>query len=448
MPSPDRQLHLNVNILDAGRHPGAWRFQDDPRLFLDIDYFQRIARLAERGTFDAVFLSDGVSLHQEPPEKPWNALEPSVLLTALATVTERVGLIGTVSTTFNEPFNLARRFASLDHISRGRAAVNIVTTISPKASANFGLRTTPDHDARYARAEEFVDVLADLWDSWEDDAIVGDRLRSRFVDGAKVHTIDHESRYFAVRGPLNVPRSPQGRPVLVQAGSSGVGKRLAARVADIVFTAQPTFPTAAAFYTEIRQAAAGFGRDPDHLVVLPGLFPIIGGTEAEARARKAELDAYFPFDVELPRLAAQLGVEPEQLPLDARLPYDQLPDVSSYATGSRGFFEAIVAMARTHDYTVRELLLANGGGHRQVIGAPEQIADDIARWFHGRAADGFNLNFDVFPSGLEAFVEHVTPELRRRGMFRTEYTGTTLREHLGLPRPASRFATAGATATA
>lgn len=433
-----RQLHLNVNILDAGKHPGAWRFQDDPASFLDIGYFEHIARTAERGTFDAVFLSDGVSLTEGPVEKPWQALEPTVLLTALAAVTERVGLIGTASTTFNHPFNLARRFASVDFVSRGRAALNVVTTYSPLAGANFGVEEVPDHDARYARAEEFVDVLLELWDSWEDGAIVGDRASGRFADEDRIHPIDHRGAHFSVRGPLNLPRSPQGRPVLVQAGSSEVGRQLAARIADVVFTAQTTFEQGVAFYAEMKERARQLGREPDELVILPGLFPIVGGTEAEAWARKAELDGLFPFDRELVRLAGQIGLDPDDLPLDAELPYDLLGEVHQFK-GSRGFFEATVNLARSRHLTVRELLLSNGGGHRQVVGAPEQVADSIESWFTDRAADGFNLNFDVFPSGLEAFVEHVIPVLRRRGLFRTEYSGTTLRDHLGLPRPRSRY---------
>lgn len=438
--SQDRQLHLNVNITNIGRHPGAWRLLPDPASFVDVDFFRDIARIAERGTFDAVFLSDGVALHHEPPHEPFQSLEPTVLLTALAAVTERVGLIGTASTTFSDPFNLARRFASVDHVSRGRVALNIVTTYSPRAAANFGLAEQPDHDARYARAEEFVDVVVKLWDSWEDGAIVGDRARGVFVDGSRIHPIDHRGEHFSVRGPSIVPRSPQGRPVLVQAGASEAGKALGARTADVIFTAQTTHAQAQEFYRDMRARAAGHGRNPDHLVILPGLYPIVGSTEEEAQRRKRELDELFDFDRELPRLAAQLGLDPADLRLDAELPYERLGAVDDIK-GSRGFFVATVNLARERAYTVRELLLSNGGAHRQVVGAPEQIADNIEYWFRTRAADGFNLNFDVFPSGLELFVEHVTPLLRRRGLFRSEYSGSTLREHLGLARPRNRYET-------
>jgi FMN-dependent oxidoreductase (nitrilotriacetate monooxygenase family) len=436
-----RQLHLNVNITNIGRHPAAWRFLDDPAAFVDVDFYRQIARIAERGTFDAVFLSDGVALHKEPPNEPYQSLEPTVLLTALAAVTDHVGLVGTASTTFNDPFNLARRFASLDHVSKGRVALNIVTTYSPRAAANFGLTEVPDHEARYGRAEEFVDVVGKLWDSWEDDALVGDAVTGTFTDGARIHTIDHVGRHFAVRGPSVVPRSPQGRPVLVQAGSSEGGKALGARTADVIFTAQTTHAGAREFYDDIRARAQAFGRNPDHVVILPGLYPIVGATEAEARARKDELDALFDFDGEIQRLAGQLGVDPSALRLDKELPYGKLADVSS-VPGSRGFFESTIRQSREQGWTVKELILSNGGAHRQIVGGPEQIADSIEYWFRTRAADGFNLNFDVYPTGLELFTDHVIPELRRRGLFRHEYTGSTLREHLGLPRPTSVYAPA------
>lgn len=436
-----RELHLNVNITSIGRHTAAWRVLDDPAAFVDVDFYKRIARVAERGTFDAVFLSDGVALAQEPPTAPYQSLEPSVLLTALAEATSHIGLIGTASTTFNDPFNLARRFASVDQISHGRVALNVVTTYSPSAAANFGLTSQPDHDERYARAEEFVDVVVKLWDSWEDDAIVGDRDAGTFTDGSRIHTIDHDGTFFSVRGPSLVPRSRQGRPLLVQAGSSETGKQLGARIADIIFTAQTTHASAQTFYTDIRSRAATFGRDPDHLVVLPGLFPIVGSTETEARTRKVELDELFDFDRELPRLARQLGLAASDLRLDSELPYDLLGEVTDFA-GSRGFFEATVNLAREQDYTVRELLLSNGGAHRQVVGAPEQIAENIEYWFRTHAADGFNVNFDVFPTGLELFVDHVVPELRKRGIFRSEYEGSTLRDHFGLPGPRNHYESA------
>ena len=440
MTSP-RQLHLNTNITGVGRHPAAWRTLPSADAFVDIEFFRSIARVAERGTLDAVFLSDGVSMQGGYGQGPGQALEPTVLLTSLAAITEHVGLIATASTSFNDPYNLARRIASVDHVSGGRVAWNIVTTFDPGAAANFGLTDVPTHEERYARAAEFTQVVLDLWDSWEDDAVVGDRATGQFADLDRIHAIGHAGEHFAVAGALNLPRSPQGRPVLVQAGSSPAGRDLAARFAEIVFTVQTTFETGVEFYADIKGRARRLGRDPDQVLVLPGLYPVVGGTEAEAWDRKAELDSWLDQDLEIAKLARQLGLEPDQLSIDAPLPYDVLSAQTDF-NGSVGFRDSIVALAVSEDLTVRGLLARNPGAHRIVVGAPEQVADDIQRWFENGAADGFNLNADAFPSGLEAVVDHVIPELRRRGLFRTEYTGTTLRDHLGLPRPASRYARA------
>ena len=435
--APQRQLHLNTNVLSSGKHEAGWRIQDDPFGFLDVEYYRNIARIAERGTFDALFLADHPSLDSDPGVQPWNALEPTVLLTGIAAATEHLGLIGTASTTFNDPYNLARRFASADHVTKGRIAWNIVTTRSAITAANFGSDGIPDKDERYARAEEFVDVVVELWDSWEDDALIGDRERGIFADRSKIHTIDHVGRWFSVRGPLNVPRGPQGRPVLVQAGASAGGKRLAARFADAIFTAQTTLPEARAFYQEIKgDAAASFGRDPGQIVILPGLFPIVGSTEREARERKERLDSFLDFDAELLKLAKRLGVDAELLELDQLVSPDLLATDSGGA--SRGFLEATINLSQSENLTVRQVLDHNPGGHRLIVGTPEQIADDIELWFRSRAADGFNLNADSFPTGLEPFVDHVVPLLRKRGIFRHEYTGTTLRDNLGLARPRSR----------
>jgi FMN-dependent oxidoreductase (nitrilotriacetate monooxygenase family) len=403
-----RILHLNTNIQSNGRHDAAWKIAEDPRAFLDVAYFQQLARTAERGTLDALFLSDGPVLRSDAMERPWQSLEPTVLLASMAAATSYIGLVATASTTFNDPYNLARRFASLDHISGGRAAWNIVTTYDTVTAANFGLGDLPDHDHRYRRAEEFVEVVVKLWDSWEDGALVADQRSGVFADRNQVHAIDHHGDEFLVRGPLNVPRSPQGRPVLVQAGSSEQGRRLAARSADALFTVQTTFADAQLFYADLKSRASALGRDPDSLTILPGLYPVIGGTEKEALARKAEMDALLDFGQAFEAFAERLGVPASTLSLDNNL-------------------------------TVRQLLALNPGGHRVVIGTPEQVADDMEYWFTHGAADGFNLNADAFPSGLEAIVDHVVPELRRRGIFRTEYAGTTLRDHLGLPRPRSQY---------
>jgi FMN-dependent oxidoreductase (nitrilotriacetate monooxygenase family) len=431
-----RQLHLNTNILNSGKHEAAWRIQDDPLGFIHIDYYRNIARIAERGTFDALFLADGPALSSEAANSPWNALEPTVLLSAIGSVAEHIGLIGTVSTTFNEPYNIARRFAALDHVTGGRAALNFVTTQDAAASANFGLAELPERAERYARAEEFVEVLVQLWDSWEDDALIADQKSGVFAHAAKIHTIDYVGERYSVRGPLNVPRTPQGRPVIVQAGDGGT--HLAARYADAIFTAQTVFEDSQTFYRDVKAEASRYGRAPDQIVILPGLFPIVGGTEKEAWERKELLDSYLDQDEEIAKLASKLGVEPGDLDLDKQLP-DHLIDPSK-TRFSQGFFKSTVALSRKNGLTVRDILASNPGAHRQIVGTPEQIADDIQRWFEERAADGFNLNTDSFPSGLEPFVDHVVPELRRRGIFRTEYEGTTLRDHLGLDWPANRHA--------
>jgi FMN-dependent oxidoreductase (nitrilotriacetate monooxygenase family) len=271
--TPARELHLNSNVLNSGKHDHGWRLQDDPLSYLDIRYYQHCAQVAERGTLDAIFLADGVAIGPEAGARPWNSLEPTVVLAAVAAVTERVGLVATASTTFNEPYNLARRFASLDQISGGRVAVNIVTSLDARSAANFSLDSHPDAAERYARAEEFVDVLIKLWDSWEDGALVADQKSGVFADISRVHAIDHRGEHFSVAGPLNVPRAPQGRPVIVQAGSSEAGRQLAARTADALFTVQNTFEEAQQFYREIKDRARRFGRDPEQVLILPGLLP-------------------------------------------------------------------------------------------------------------------------------------------------------------------------------
>ncbi|WP_261554925.1 LLM class flavin-dependent oxidoreductase [Frankia tisae] len=441
----ERRLHLNVNVTGTGRHPGAWRLQDDPALFADIDFFVDIARIAERGTFDAVFIADVAAIPGEPPLEPYQALDNSVLLGGLALATEYIGLVATASTTYNDPFNLSRRIATLDHISKGRAAVNLVTTGSPNAAYNYGWDRHPDHPTRYARAEEFADVLNKLWDSWEDDAIVGDKVADRWVAGDRIHTIDHHGEHFHVRGPSIIPRSPQGRPVIFQAGGSEGGLNLGARVADAIFTTQTTLDSAQEYYSDIQARATGFGRGPDQPLVLPGFFPVVGSTEAAARARKAQLNELFDFTHEVPRFAAMLGLRSDDLQLDKEVPYDKVQFDAGYE-GMHAMRRATYRLAVEGRLTVRELIQHSAGFHRQVVGTPEQVADHIEKWFRNRAADGFNLNFDVFPTGLEIFVDHVVPELRRRGLFRTEYTGITLREHLGLPRPDSQYVRAAAQA--
>ncbi|MDR3467896.1 MAG: LLM class flavin-dependent oxidoreductase [Xanthobacteraceae bacterium] len=434
-----RQLHLNVNLLHSGVYPSAWRLPDSqPGAFFDLKHFVRVAQVAERGKLDAIFLADTPAITDRIDYRPFFSLEPTIILATVAAATSHVGLIGTVSTSYNEPFNIARRFASLDHASGGRSGWNAVTTADAASSRNFGLDAPPDHTARYARAKEFTEVVQSLWDSWEDDAFVGDQASGRFVDTSKVHAIGHRGHYYSVAGPLNVPRSPQGRPVMVQAGGSSDGRDFAAAYAEAIFTLAQSIDDGVAYARDLRARAAAYGRPGDSIVILPGLATVIGSTEAEARRRQDELWELVPLDYSLSRLAGTLQIDPARLDLDKPLP-DPLP---LPANANHTMFNGTVALARRGNLTVRQLLRALGGGvgHRIIVGTPEQIADDIEAWFRIGAADGFNLMPDVLPTGLETFVDTVVPILQRRGLFRTDYSGTTLRAHFGLPHPPSRFA--------
>ena len=316
-----RQLHFNAFLMGCGHHEAAWRLpESDPFANLDLGHWTNLAQTCERGGFDSVFLADSPALWGNAKHRPGGALEPTVLLTALAGVTSRIGLIATASTTYNDPYNLARRFASLDHVSRGRAGWNIVTTATKAAAQNFGLDDTPGHRERYRRAAEFVDVSIGLWDSWEDGAEIGDKATGVYADPARIHPVDFAGEYFRVRGPLNVPRSPQGRPLLVQAGSSHDGREFAARYAEAVFTAQQTLADAQEFYADLKNRAGRLGRDPDGIKILPGLVPVIGSTEAEARALEDELEELIVPEHGLAHLAQVLEVPPDTLALDRALP--------------------------------------------------------------------------------------------------------------------------------
>lgn len=433
-------LHLNAFLMGVGHHEAAWRLpESDPFAATDVEHFKRLARIAERGKLDSLFLADSPVLWNSIGRRPAGTLEPTVLLTALAGATDHIGLIATASTTYNEPFNLARRFASLDHISGGRAGWNIVTTAGVEAARNFNLDELPTHRDRYERAAEFVEVSLKLWDSWDDAAPLGDKAGGRWGDDALLYPPEHSGRHFRVAGPLNVPRSPQGYPLLVQAGSSEDGKELAARYAEAVFTAQQTLAEARAFYGDLKRRVAALGRDPSGVKILPGIVPAIGSTEAEARALEDELDRLIVPGYALRQLASTLRVAPEDLDLDRQLPAD-LPSEDEIE-GAKSRYTLVVTLARRERLTVRQLIgrLGGGRGHRTFAGTPEQVAAAIEEWYRAGAADGFNIMPPVLPSGLEAFVDHVVPILQRRGLFRTEYTGTTLRDHYGLPRPA-RFA--------
>ncbi|WP_144109558.1 LLM class flavin-dependent oxidoreductase [Paraburkholderia sp. BCC1886] len=424
-------LILNAVVLGVGMHPAAWRLRDDAAFSsLGLPFYQELGRVAEAGCLHALFLADTLAVGEENFERPnLGAMDPLMALAAIAGVTSHLGLVATASTTYNDPFNLARRVASLDHLSGGRAGWNVVTTFVPAVAANFGNTPLPPPEQRYARAEEFVDVVRALWNSWSPQALIGDKLNGVYVDGAKVRAIDHRGEHFDVRGPATLPPSPQGEPVLFQAGASEAGRALAARTADVVFTAQNTLAGAQAFRADIRARAQRFGRDPDSIKVLPGLLPILGGTEAEARARKRALDE-LGGDAELKKLALRVGVPVSELHLDEPLPIELIRANGNFK-GAEGFRNAAVELGVRENLTVREILYRNGGGHLQVVGTPEQVAEKIAHW-HGEAAcDGFNLMIDVLPQGLGDFTRNVVPLLQRRGLFRSEPNGTTLRSNLG-----------------
>ncbi|MFI2640167.1 LLM class flavin-dependent oxidoreductase [Streptomyces sp. NPDC018610] len=435
-----RQLHLNAFLMNTGHHEASWRLpESDPYAHVDLAHYVRLARIAERGTFDSLFLADGPQLWSTVAQRPAGSLEPLTLLTALATATEHIGLIATASTSYNSPYNLARKFASLDIISGGRAGWNIVTTAGAEAARNFGLAAEPAHAERYARAAEFVDVALKLWDSWEDDTVVADKAAGVWGDDAKIHPARHEGTYFSVAGALNVPRTPQGYPLLVQAGSSEDGKAFAARHAEAVFTAQQTLGDAQAFYADLKSRTRAAGRDPEHIKVLPGIVPVLGSTEAEARAGEQLLEDHIVPEHGRARLESLLRLPPGALDLDRELPAELPPE--SAIEGAKSRYTLVVELARRERLTVRRLIgrLGGGRGHLTFAGTPEQVADAIETWFTRGAADGFNIMPAVLPSGLEAFVEHVVPILRARGLLRTEYgPRQTLRERYGLPRPVNQ----------
>ncbi|KAA9162696.1 LLM class flavin-dependent oxidoreductase [Amycolatopsis acidicola] len=417
--------------MGLGMHLGAWRYREGAAAdYLDPRYYTEIARIAEDAKLHAIFLADTLALSEEHLRRPnLGALDPVVVLATLASVTSKIGLVATMSTTFNEPYNLARRFASLDHLSGGRVGWNVVTTFVPDVAANFGSANLPAHDDRYRRAGEFVEVVAALWDSWAEDALIGDKESDRFADPALVRPIDHAGAHFAVRGPLTVPRSPQRRPVIFQAGASEDGRNLAARTADVVFTVQNTLEAAREFRADLR------ARAPRREVkVLPGVVPIIGATREDALRRKEELDR-LAGDEELRKLALRVGVPVDALDPDRPLPLE-LVRANTDFNASHGFRAAAVRLTEEEGVTVRELLYRNGGGHLQIVGTAADVADTLAHWFTCGAADGFNLMIDVLPDGLTRFTEGVLPLLRARGLFHDDYPGATLRANLGLTQGA------------
>ncbi|MBW0273725.1 monooxygenase [Nocardia sp. MH4] len=435
-----KTFHLNAFLMGVGHHEAAWRHpRTDAHRVLDVRHFQELARIAERGKLDSVFFADTLAVGPRIERNTLAVFEPVTLLSAIATATERIGLIATASTSYNEPFNLARKFASLDHISAGRAGWNIVTSGSVDEAYNFGLDAIPEHARRYERAEEFVDVALALWDSWESEAIVLDTEAGVFADPSRVHTLDYAGERFRVRGPLNSPRGPQGRPLLVQAGSSESGKEFAAHRAEAVFTAQRTVEEGVRFYRDLKSRLAKYGRAEHELKVLPGLVPFIADTAAEAKALEQEFTDLISPDYALRQLSSMLGVDLTAHALDAPLP--PLP-AESEIEGGKSRFTLVKELAETEDLTVRQLIgkLGGGRGHRTFAGTPDQVADELQTWFEAGAADGFNIMPPYLPGGLADFVDRVVPILQERGLFRADYESTTLRGHYGLEPVESQFA--------
>ncbi|TGV08940.1 LLM class flavin-dependent oxidoreductase [Alcaligenaceae bacterium 429] len=429
-----RQLHLNLFIYGCGHHRAAWRHPNSSVDQLgDIRYYQSLAQLAERGKFDAIFFADGQYTDSVSDGPRW-FVEPLTTLSALAVATERVGLITTVSSTFYTPFHAARMLSSLDHISNGRIGWNVVTSMYDAEARNHGHESMPDHAWRYARAAEFIEVTKRLWDSWPDAALKIDKA-GVYADESLVHQINHHGDHFLVDGPLTLPRSPQGHPVLFQAGASEQGRNLAALEAEAIYAVAYDLAASQAYYRDIKKRVKAAGRTVD-VPIMPGLVTYVASTQAEVLAKQRELDVLLPADASLRQLSMFVGQDCMDWELDAPVP--DLPPLESF-TGPKGRYGTILRIIEKEQPTVRQLLgrLAAGGGHCTMVGTPDVIADQMEQWFLNEGADGFNLMPPALPSSIEDFIEQVVPILQKRGLFRKEYLGRTLRDHLGLNRPAA-----------
>ena len=434
------QLRLGAFMRPASIHAAAWRY---PGAFADANFnlkhMVRFAQTLERGRFDAFFMADHLGVLNMPIQAlkrsaTVTSFEPLTLLSALAMVTEHLGLIATASTTFDQPFHIARRFASLDHISGGRAAWNVVTTSNPDSALNFGLDEHVEHDERYWRAREFIEVVKGLWDSFAEDAFVRNVETGEYFDPARMHVLNHAGKYLSVRGPLNIARPIQGHPVIVQAGASEAGRQIAAETAEVIFASQRDIGEARAFSADIRTRMVALGRNPEHMRILPGCFVVVGETADEARRKRLHLDSLVHYDSAIAQLSINLGCDASVFDPDAPLP--EIPPSNASQSGR----DRTVAMALKEGLTVRQLAQRIGGyGGLSMVGTPASIADTMEEWLTSGASDGFNIMFPYLPGGLDDFVDMVVPELQRRGLFRKEYEGKTLRENLGLPRPGNRF---------
>ena len=428
-----RQMKLGLFLAPGGHHMAAWRHPEAYPDGVSVKTYVRFAQTAERGCFDMLFVADVFSFSPRARRVDAFRLEPLTLLSALAMTTQRIGLVATATTSFNEPYNVARKFASLDHISGGRAGWNIVTS-SANEAPNFGQDKLLDHDERYVRADEFTQVVRGLWDCFEDDAVGIDKENGVFFEPSKLRLLDHEGRFYKVRGPLSLPRCPQGNPVLVQAGSSEAGKNLAAKYAEVIFTIQRDLASARAFSHDVKTRAEAFGRNPAHALVMPGVLPIVGRTRQEAQDKYDLLQSLIHTEAGLLQISRTMGVD-----LTGVDPDKPLPEMD-VATLPQSRAVGIYEQSKRENMTVRETYekLVVSKGHRQLIGTASDIADSFQEWFEQGGADGFNIMPPYMPGGLDDFVELVVPELQRRGLFRTRYEGHMLRDNLGLPRPAAR----------
>ncbi len=425
-----RQIHLGVFVLGTGNHSAGWRYDGAATSNNQLSVIQEIACTAERGKFDLLFVSDGLVMNPGDHPSFLCRFEPTTLISVLSAITTHLGLGATVSSSYSEPYNVARIFGSIDHISNGRAAWNIVTSTQPMAALNFSRSEQMEHEHRYEVANEFVDVVRGLWDCWEDGAIVADKITGQFINASKVRPLNHEGRFFQVKGPINMARSPQGHPVIIQAGGSPSGLELAARTADVVFSVVQDLASAKTAYADLKGRMAKFGRAADQLAVLPGVMPIIGDTEAEAKAKLSLLQSYLSPSNALVLVSSRLGYDVSGHPLDGPVPEPPL------GQGTRTFAQVLFETARRENMTLRDLynLTAAARGHWVLCGTPVRIADALEQWFVEGAADGFNILPPYFPGAFDDFVDLVVPELQRRGLFRRDYEGMTLRDHLGLPR--------------
>ncbi|MSP31115.1 MAG: LLM class flavin-dependent oxidoreductase [Acetobacteraceae bacterium] len=437
---PMRQLRLGAFMRPVSIHTAWWRYPGAAKdANFNLRHIVSFAQTLERGCFDAFFMADHLAVLNMPMaalkrSATVTSFEPLTLLPALAMVTQHLGLIATASTTFDSPYHIARRFASLDHISNGRAAWNIVTTSNPDAALNFGLEEHMDHGERYARAREFYDVVTGLWDSWADDAFIRDVESGVYFDPARLHVLDHKGKYLSVRGPLNIARPVQGWPVIVQAGASDSGRQLAAETAEMIFGSSNNLADAKEFYTDVKGRMAKLGRNRDHLKIMPGALVVVGDSAQEASDKKALLDSLVHPDSGMASLSIALGTDASKFDLDAPLP--ETPETNQSKSGR----QRIIDRARRNNLTVRQLAQTAGTyGGNAIVGTPTMIADEMQQWLEEEGCDGFNVMFPYVPGGLDAFVNKVVPELQRRGIFRREYEGKTLRENLGLPRPENRF---------